>query len=88
MASLLSRLLPASVTANSTASSGHVTHAPETPRIAIGLAAAYLQHEMMEMYWAGVKRELPYILLTLRKWQTREEYSGTVLPDEENHLIH
>jgi hypothetical protein len=43
---------------------------------------------MMEMYWAGVKRELPYILLTLRKWQTREKYSGTILPDEENHLIH
>ncbi|KAI9158135.1 hypothetical protein HJFPF1_06125 [Paramyrothecium foliicola] len=88
MATLVSLLWHGSKATNPVASSGHVTDAPDTPRVEIGLAVAYLQHEMLKMYWDGVKRELPYIILTLRKWQTHEVYRGTTLPDEENHLIH
>jgi hypothetical protein len=86
MSTLLSAVLP---NLTSSASSGkYVTNAPDTPRVEVGLAVVYLQREMMAMYWAGVKRELPHILLTLRKWQTRPEYRDAVLADEQDTLIH
>jgi hypothetical protein len=39
------------------------------------------------MYWAGVKRELGHIILTLKKWQT-SEYASTILVDEEDDFLH
>lgn len=39
------------------------------------------------MYWAGVKRELGHIILTLQKWQT-PEYASTILADEEDDFFH
>jgi hypothetical protein len=38
------------------------------------------------MYWDGVRREIPPILLTLRKWQ--RQYATLVLPDEEDQHVH
>ncbi|KAK4171642.1 hypothetical protein QBC36DRAFT_305127 [Triangularia setosa] len=88
MASLLGRILPVFSQSSSSSSGSHVTDGPEIPRTRIGPAANHLQDAMMLMYWAGVRRELPYILLTLQKWRTRDEYSMTVLPDEEDRYIH
>jgi hypothetical protein len=39
------------------------------------------------MYWNGVKREIAYILLTLRKWQ-QPEYASMILGDETDDFIH
>jgi len=91
MPSLIARVLPAltqAPTASSTSSGSHVTDAPEIERVKIGPAANHLYDAMLQMYWAGVRRELPYVLLTLRKWRTRDEYSKTVLSDEEDLYIH
>jgi hypothetical protein len=35
----------------------------------IGPAKNHLQRELLHLYWQGVRRELHYILQTLRKWQ-------------------
>ncbi|KAK0616944.1 hypothetical protein B0T14DRAFT_605114 [Immersiella caudata] len=90
MPSLLARALPVlgKVPAASSSSESHVTDAPDIERIRIGPAANHLRDAMMQMYWAGVRRELPYIIMTLRKWQTRDEFSKTVLSDEEDLYIH
>lgn len=88
MTSLLSRILPAATQSASSSSGSHVTDAPEVPRVQIGPAANHLRDAMMVMYWAGVRRELPHIVQTLRKWRTRDEYSTTVHPDEEDRYIH
>lgn len=66
----------------------HLTDAPDLPRVKIGPAPNHLYDAMLQMYWAGVRRELPYILLTLRRWRTRDEYAKTTLPDEEDLWIH
>ncbi|KAK5654724.1 hypothetical protein OQA88_7049 [Cercophora sp. LCS_1] len=90
MPSLLSCILPVSAQSplSSSSSGSHVTDAPEIPRVQIGPAAHHLRDAMMQMYWAGIRRDLPHIILTLRKWQTQDEYSKTLLPDEEDHYIH
>ncbi|KAK4200874.1 hypothetical protein QBC40DRAFT_199379 [Triangularia verruculosa] len=88
MASMLAQMLHSSSQSSSSSNASHVTDAPEIPRTLIGPAANHLQNAMMLMYWAGVKRELPYILLTLRKWRQQEEYSTTVLADEKDRYIH
>lgn len=66
----------------------HLTDAPDLPRVKIGPAPNHLYDAMLQMYWAGVRRELPYILLTLKRWRTRDEYAKTTLPDEEDLWIH
>lgn len=90
MPSLFARALPVlgKVPAASSSSGSHVTDAPEIERVLIGPAANHLHDAMMQMYWAGVRRELPYIILTLRRWRTREEFSKIVLLDEEDIYIH
>jgi len=90
MPSLLARVLPilGQVPTASSSSGSHVTDAPEIERVKIGPAANHLHDAMMQMYWAGVRRELPYIILTLRRWRTRDEFAKTVLPDEEDIYIH
>ncbi|KAK4206667.1 hypothetical protein QBC37DRAFT_434622 [Rhypophila decipiens] len=91
MHSLMNRVLPAlgkASTASSASSGKYVTDAPEVERVKIGPAVHHLYDAMLQMYWAGVRRELPYILLTLRKWRTHHEYSSFVLPDEEDLYIH
>jgi len=35
----------------------------------IGLAKDHLENELLALYWQGVRRELRYILQTLKKWQ-------------------
>ncbi|KAM7183569.1 hypothetical protein V8F20_012570 [Naviculisporaceae sp. PSN 640] len=84
----LGALLTKTATATSSSSGGHVTDAPEIERVKIGPARNHLYDTMLQMYWDGVRRELPYILLTLRKWRTHREYSSSVLPDEEELYIH
>ncbi|KAF4999579.1 hypothetical protein FGRMN_2327 [Fusarium graminum] len=72
----------------SSASSGsHITNAPAIPSKHIGDAAEHLEDELLKMYWQGVERELPYLLLTFRRWQTRKDSSG-FLPEEEDDHIH
>lgn len=68
----------------------NVTDAPAFHREHIGSAGEHLQDELVRMYWIGVRRELTHIVLTLRRWQGEghADYSKTVLPDEEDHLIH
>ncbi|KAF5021924.1 hypothetical protein F66182_6027 [Fusarium sp. NRRL 66182] len=68
-------------------SGAHITDAPPIPSTSLGPAAEHLQHELLEMYWQAVERELPYLLLTFRRWQSRQDSSG-LLPDEEDHHIH
>ncbi|KAM0553391.1 hypothetical protein ACHAPJ_007405 [Fusarium lateritium] len=80
--------LSRSVPPVSSASSGaHITNAPPIPSTSIGPAAEHLENELLKMYWQGVERELPYLLLTFRRWQSRQDSSG-FLPDEEDDHIH
>lgn len=88
MVSLPSWLLPNSTTPVSSASGSHVTSAPPLPRSEIGPAAEHLEQSILELYWAGVRKELPHILLTLRKWHQNHEFASTILPDEDDFLIH
>lgn len=88
MPSLFSQFLPSSSKPSSSGSGRHLTDAPDIPRTEIGPASVHLKSELLDFYWAGVRRELPHILLTLRRWQTRDEYAKTVLSDEENNFIH
>ncbi|KAM5353712.1 hypothetical protein ACJ41O_000362 [Fusarium nematophilum] len=83
MASFFSK--PVSV--SSSIGGKHITDAPPIPRESIGPAAIHLENELQKMYWKGVERELPYLLLTMRRWQSRED-SSTLLPDEEDAHIH
>ncbi|KAH8696931.1 hypothetical protein GQ44DRAFT_694414 [Phaeosphaeriaceae sp. PMI808] len=48
----------------------------------IGPAKDHLENELLALYWQGVKRELRYILQTLRKWQ--EPAFAKVSFEEEN----
>ncbi|KAG8672287.1 hypothetical protein FPOAC2_05665 [Fusarium poae] len=64
-----------------------ITKPCQIPRKNIGLAVDHLQHELLDMYWQGVERELPYLLLTFRHWQSGKETSH-LLPDEEDQHIH
>lgn len=88
--SLLGCLTSKGVTPTSSGSSSgsHVTDAPSIPRHHIGPAEKHLRHEVLKMYWRGVRRELPHILLTLKRWQTNPDFAKTVLPDEEDLFIH
>lgn len=89
MPSFLSHILPGFGSLNSSSSSGsHVTDAPDIARVEIGPAAVHLQEELRRLYWAGVKRELPHILLTLRQWHRRSEFANTVLDDELDQHMH
>ncbi|KAK5988534.1 hypothetical protein PT974_10017 [Cladobotryum mycophilum] len=72
----------------SSTSGSHVTDAPAIPRKQIGPATIHLKQELVRLYWASVKRELPHILLTLRRWQVKSEYAKTVLDDETDDHIH
>ncbi|CAG2009015.1 unnamed protein product [Fusarium graminearum] len=65
----------------------NVTKSTPIPNTNIGPAAQHLQHELLEMYWQGVERELPDLLLTYRHWQSGKETSE-LLPDEQDHHIH
>jgi len=88
--SLASLLGPISASSQpiATESISNVTDAaPKAPRDLVGLAAVHLNSKLQEMYWAGVRRELKHIVLTLKKWQW-PEYASTVLPDENDHFIH
>ncbi|KAF0639489.1 hypothetical protein FPSE5266_05980 [Fusarium pseudograminearum] len=71
----------------SASSGANVSKSTPIPSTNIGPAAQHLQHELLEMYWQGVERELPYLLLTYRHWQSDKETSG-LLPDEQDHHIH
>ncbi|KAF9774489.1 hypothetical protein IL306_007493 [Fusarium sp. DS 682] len=81
----LSRSLPASSSSDS--SGAHITNAPVIPSIRLGPATEHLETELLRLYWQGVERELPYLLLTFRRWQSRPETSD-YLPDEEDDHIH
>ncbi|KAM5363050.1 hypothetical protein ACJZ2D_012235 [Fusarium nematophilum] len=89
MVSILSHALPFISSSSPAESSGkeNITDAPSIPRTLIGPAIDHLEGELVTMYWKGVERELPYILLTLRRWQSREE-TLALLPDEEDDHIH
>ncbi|KND89961.1 hypothetical protein TOPH_05340 [Tolypocladium ophioglossoides CBS 100239] len=80
MANLVSLLRPGARSGSSTSS--HVTAAPDVARTPIGPAAAHLEQQMLGLYWAGVKEELPHLLLTLRKWQQRRDFADARLRDE------
>ncbi|POR36051.1 Uncharacterized protein TPAR_03751, partial [Tolypocladium paradoxum] len=71
-------LLPGSKSAGGS----HVTDAPPMPRTPIGPAGAHLEQQMLRLYWAGVTKELPHLLLTLRKWQLRRDLADARLRDE------
>ena len=87
MPSILSRLPVRGKTSPSLSTTqSNVT--TDSPRALIGSAADHLQDAMTQMYWTGVRRELHHILLTLQEWRAKEEYSKTVLPDEEDLQIH
>jgi len=60
---------------------------PDLPWEELGAASEYLLPELRKMYWAGVKRELTHILLTLHEWQL-PKYSAILLEDEEDDFIH
>lgn len=64
----------------------HVTKSNAYPRAEIGPAALHLRDEMLKMYWAGVRRELPGILLSLETWQSGKH--ADPLPDEEDAHLH
>ncbi|PNY28891.1 Uncharacterized protein TCAP_01186 [Tolypocladium capitatum] len=82
MVNLVSLLLSRSTLGGSSTSGSHVTDAPDISRTAIGPAAAHLEQQMLDLYWAGVKKELPHLLLTLRKWQQRRDLADARLRDE------
>lgn len=87
MASCLSCLLPSTTSTSASASSpSHVTNSPSIPLEKIGPANSHLRDELLKMYWDGVRREIPPMLLTLRKWQ--RQYAKVVLPDEEERHVH
>ncbi|KAF4982823.1 hypothetical protein FZEAL_1615 [Fusarium zealandicum] len=65
----------------------HITDAPPIPHTSIGPATGHLKNELVKMYWKGVEREIPYLLLTMRQWQSRDDCSE-LLPDEEDDLIY
>lgn len=88
MAPLSSLFQSVAYTATQSSGGSHVTDAPEIPRVEIGPASIHLEREMLELYWAGVERELPHILLTLKRWQTKEEFASAVLADEADTHIH
>lgn len=69
-------------------SRSNITEAPNFGREEIGPAHGHLRDELLHMYWAGVRRELAHIVLTLRRWQSSKDVADTVLPDEEDNLIH
>ncbi|KAK4095979.1 hypothetical protein N658DRAFT_403082, partial [Parathielavia hyrcaniae] len=71
---------------SSVPSRSHVTSSPSIPRQQIGPATEHLRAELLKMYWDGVRREIPPILLTLRKWQ--REYADEVLSDEQDRHVH
>lgn len=88
MESAILRILPVLQPLRATRSvKKDITDAPSVPRTLIGPAAEHLQNELLKMYWIGVQRELPYILLTLRRWQSCEDMAG-LLPDEKDNHIH
>ncbi|OAQ95578.1 hypothetical protein VFPFJ_01688 [Purpureocillium lilacinum] len=89
MKSLLSFALPGSKISSSSSSSGsHVTDAPPIPRTFIGPAAEHLESQMLQLYWAGVQKELPHLILTLRKWQLQAKFADATLRDERELLIY
>jgi hypothetical protein len=88
MPSLGSLFQSATYAAAQPSSGSHVTDAPDIPREDIGLANVHLEREMLKMYWAGVRRELEHILLTLKRWQVKEEFADMVLADETDTHIH
>ncbi|KAJ3542509.1 hypothetical protein NM208_g4061 [Fusarium decemcellulare] len=87
MPSIPSFLLRSAPAVSSSIGGKHITDAPPIPHTTIGPAAEHLQNELLKMYWQGVERELPYLLLTMRRWQSRED-SSELLPDEEDVHIH
>ncbi|UNI16984.1 hypothetical protein JDV02_003366 [Purpureocillium takamizusanense] len=89
MKSLLSFALPGSHVGGSSSSSGsHVTDAPPIPRTFIGPAAEHLESQMRQLYWAGVQKELPHLILTMRKWQLHAKFADATLRDERELLIY
>lgn len=74
--------------AHSSPNASHVTDAPDIPRHDIGLASVHLEREMLKLYWDGVQRELQSVLLTLKRWQTKEDIANAVLADETDTHIH
>jgi len=53
----------------------------------VGAASDNLRRELLGLYWKGVKRELRYILKTLRKWQ-QPEYATLSFREEEENTIY
>ncbi|KAJ6445098.1 gliotoxin biosynthesis protein GliK [Purpureocillium lavendulum] len=89
MKSFFSFAFPGSGHGHSSSSSGsHVTEAPPVPRTLIGPATEHLESQMLQLYWDGVKNELPHLILTLRKWQLHAKFADVTLRDERELLIH
>ncbi|ENH63159.1 hypothetical protein FOC1_g10009050 [Fusarium oxysporum f. sp. cubense race 1] len=78
----LSRSVPVS-----SGNSGGITDAPVIPSTRLGPAADLLENELFRMYWEGVERELPYLLLTFGRWKSRQDTSD-FLPEEEDDFIY
>lgn len=83
-----SHLFPASRRGNSVPQSSGITAAPNLKWQPVkGPVQESLLQELQKMYWAGVKRELGHIILSLKKWQT-PDYASVILSDEQDDFIH
>ncbi|RGP77134.1 hypothetical protein FLONG3_4649 [Fusarium longipes] len=71
----------------SASSSANVPESPPISNRSIGPADQYLENELLKMYWQGVERELPRLLLAFHQWQSGKETSF-LLPDEQDNHIH
>jgi hypothetical protein len=70
-----------------TSSSYDLQYVPKIPWHELDSTEKNLLAELRSMYWAGVKREMAYILLTLREWQ-QPKYASVVLNDEKDKFVH
>lgn len=88
IANVLSRTsqFPSSSASSASSANKHITDAPPAERIEIGPATLHLKDELIGMYWQGVARELPYILLTLKRWQSRDETSSPLSEEQDAHV--
>ncbi|VUC35478.1 unnamed protein product [Clonostachys rosea] len=70
----------------------HITDSPDLPRTKIGPAQDHLHSQLLELYWAGVERDVELILRTLTEWRSediprmKEEEDGMVIHGYETFL--
>src|SRR5208282_4318384 len=86
-ASLSSPWINSSTRQSARQSGNNVHYTPKLPWREIESTQTNLITQMRMMYWAGVKREMAHILLTLRDWQ-QPKFASVVLDDENDDFIH